>query len=110
MISYYSCCYIYFLLIFTLQTKIYLATRILFAIVNYMYYFTTNHKLLCVLERDTVRKSMYNLCVCMGVRVSVCTCVRKKIKCIYTHYECVYMCVGKKVNSCNKHYVTVCVS
>ena len=73
-----------------------------------MYYFTTNHKLLCVLERDTVRKSMHNLCVYVGVRECVYMCERKNK--VYTHYECVYMCVGKKVNGCNKHYVIVCAS
>ena len=78
-----------------LQNKIYLATRILFAIVNYNYYFTTNHKLLCVLERDTVRKSMYNLCVCMGVTESVCIRVREKIKCIHTMSVCTCVWVRK---------------
>ena len=29
---------------------------------------------------------------------------------VYTHYECLYMCVGEKVNGCNKRYVTVWVS
>lgn len=60
-----------------------------------MYYFTTNHKLLCVLERDTVRKSMHNLCVYVGVRESVCTCVREKIKCIHTMSVCTCVWVRK---------------
>ena len=46
-ISYYSCCYIYFLPIITLQTKIYLATRILFAIVNYMHLLQISNHCVC---------------------------------------------------------------